>query len=163
MEFGKNNTPFSEAEFAERLAKTKKRMAAAGLDVLIASDPANMNYLTGYDGWSFYVHQAVIVGADLDQPIWIGRGQDANGARLTTILRDENIHGYSDDHVQSTTKHPMQFVAQVLRERGLDKGAMGVEADSYYFTGKSLDVLRAELANARIEDAGALVNWVRTV
>ena len=89
--------------------------------------------------------------------------QDANGARLTTILRDENIRGYTDDHVQSTTKHPMQFVAQVLRERGLDKGAIGVEADSYYFTGKSLDVLRAELPNARIEDAGVLVNWVRTV
>ena len=38
-----------------------------------------------------------------------------------------------------------------------------MEADSYYFTGKSLDVLRAELPNARIEDAGVLVNWVRTV
>jgi len=163
MEFGKNNTPFSDTEFEERLTKTKARMAHAGLDALIVSDPANMNYLTGYNGWSFYVHQAVIIGADLDQPIWIGRGQDVNGARLTTILRDENIRGYSDDHVQSTTKHPMQFVAQVLRERGLDKGVIGVEADSYYFTGKSLDVLRAELPNARIEDAGALVNWVRTV
>ena len=73
MEFGKNNTPFSEAEFAARLAKTKQRMERAGLDALIVSDPANMNYLTGYDGWSFYVHQAVIVGArprpaDLDRP-----------------------------------------------------------------------------------------------
>nr|MBA3519650.1 aminopeptidase P family N-terminal domain-containing protein [Hyphomicrobiales bacterium] len=163
MEFGKNNTPFSKAEFSQRLAKTRVRMEQAGLDVLIVSDPANMNYLTGYDGWSFYVHQAVVVGADLEQPIWMGRGQDVNGARLTTILRDENIRGYTDDHVQSTTKHPMQFVAQVLRERGLDKGVIGVEADSYYFTGKSLDVLRAELSNARIEDAGVLVNWVRTV
>ena len=81
-----------------------------------------MNYLTGYDGWSFYVHQAVIVGLELDQPIWIGRGQDANGAKLTTILPPENIYGYSDDHVQSTTKHPMQFVAKVMRDRGLAKG-----------------------------------------
>src|SRR5215204_7305608 len=107
MEFGRNNTPFSAAEFATRLAKTKARMNAAGLDTLVVSDPANMNYLTGYDGWSFYVHQAVVVGTDLDQPIWIGRGQDVNGARLTTILREENILGYSDDHVQSTTRHPM--------------------------------------------------------
>ncbi len=163
MPTGANNTPFSNAEFKERLTKTKQGMERAGIDTLIISDPANMNYLTGYDGWSFYVHQAVVVALDLDQPIWIGRGQDANGARITTILRDENIHGYSDDHVQSTSKHPMQFVAKVLKERGLAKGAIGVEADCYYFTGKAQDVLRAELPDARIIDAGVLVNWVRAV
>jgi ectoine hydrolase len=52
---------FSEAEYQERLHKTKARMEAAGVDVLVVADPANMNYLTGYDGWSFYVHQGVIV------------------------------------------------------------------------------------------------------
>jgi ectoine utilization protein EutD len=163
MQFGRNNTPFEEAEFSARLAKTKERMTAAGLDALVVSDPANMNYLTGYDGWSFYVHQAVLVGLELDRPIWIGRGQDANGAKLTTILPDENVYGYSDDHVQSTTKHPMQFVAKIMRERGLAKGTVGVEADCYYFTAKARDVLAAELPDARIADAGVLVNWVRAV
>jgi ectoine hydrolase len=163
MEFGNNNTPFSETEFAERLARTKARMGEAGLDTLIVSDPANMNYLTGYDGWSFYVHQAVVVALELDQPLWIGRLQDANGAKLTTILPEDNIYGYSDDHVQSTVKHPMHYVARVLGERGLANGTIGVEADSYYFTGKALDILRADLANGRIEDAGVLVNWVRAV
>jgi ectoine utilization protein EutD len=163
MEFGRNNTPFSEAEFSDRLAKTKARMSEAGLDTLIVSDPSNMNYLTGYDGWSFYVHQAVVVSQDLEQPLWIGRLQDANGAKLTTILSHENIYGYSDDHVQSTVKHPMQFVARVMNERGVAKGVIGVEADNYYFSGKALDVLRAELSGARIEDAGLLVNWVRAV
>jgi Xaa-Pro aminopeptidase len=119
MEFGKNNTPFEKAEFGARVAATKKRMYAAGLDALIVSDPANMNYLTGYDGWSFYVHQCVIVGQDLDEPIWIGRGQDVNGAKLTTILSPDSIIGYSDDHVQSTVKHPMQAVARHLESRGL--------------------------------------------
>jgi ectoine utilization protein EutD len=163
MQFGRNNTAFGDAEFSERLARTKRRMSEAGLEALIVSDPGNMNYLTGYDGWSFYVHQAVVVGLDLDQPIWIGRGQDANGARLTTILRDENILGYSDDHVQSTTKHPMQFVARVLAERGLAKATIGVEADCYYFTAKARDVLGTELPDARFADAGVLVNWVKTV
>jgi ectoine utilization protein EutD len=163
MEFGKNNTPFTEAEFSARLAATKIRMAAAGLEALVVSDPANMNYLTGYDGWSFYVHQCVIVAAALDRPLWVGRGQDVNGARLTTILPRENIVGYTDDHVQSTVKHPMQAVARELAERGLSRARIGVEADSCYFTAKSLDVLRAELPNARFEDAGVLVNWVRAV
>src|SRR4051795_3339944 len=126
MEFGKNNTPFSEAEFAARLAKTKQRMAALGLDVLIASDPANMNYLTGYDGWSFYVHQCVIVSQDLEHPLWFGRAQDVNGAKLTTILPAGNILGYADDFVQSKVRHPMQEVARHLKERGLGAAHIGV-------------------------------------
>ena len=49
---------FEAAEYRERQAKTKARMAAEGVDVLLASDPANMCYLSGYDGWSFYVPPA---------------------------------------------------------------------------------------------------------
>lgn len=163
MQFGQNNTPFTVEEFAARLAGTKARMAAAGLEALVVSDPANMNYLTGYDGWSFYVHQAVVVAQDLDHPVWFGRGQDANGARLTTILPVGNIVPYTDDHVQSTTKHPMQALARELEARGFAGSRIGVEADSYYCTAKSLEVLRTELPNARFEDAGVLVNWVRAV
>jgi ectoine hydrolase len=163
MEFGKNNTPFSEAEFAARVAATKREMSAAELDALVISDPANMNYLTGYDGWSFYVHQAVIVAQTLDWPLWIGRGQDVNGARLTTVLPADNIVGYADDFVQSTSKHPMQVMAGMLGRIGLAAARIGIEADSFYFTGKAFDVLRAELPNARLVDAGVLVNWVRSV
>lgn len=163
MKFGQNNTPFDKAEFSARLGKTQQKMRAAGLDGLIVCDPANMNYLTGYDGWSFYVHQAVLVGLELERPVWFGRGQDANGARLTTTLPDADIVGYTDDHVQSTSKHPMQALARVIEARGLDRKRIGVEADSYYFTAKSLEVLRAELPNARFTDAGVLVNWVRAV
>jgi ectoine utilization protein EutD len=163
MEFGKNNTAFSESEFASRVARTKARMVAAGLDALILCDPANLNYLTGYDGWSFYVPQAVLVVQEIEKPFWFGRGQDVNGAKLTTILPDDHIVGYTDDHVQSKAKHPMQALARLLQEKGQASKRIGVEADSYYFTAKSLEILRRELPNARFEDADLLVNWVRAV
>jgi ectoine utilization protein EutD len=163
MEFGRNNTPFAREEFAARVAATKRRMAEAGLDALVVSDPANMNYLTGYDGWSFYVHQAVLVLLDQDWPFWLGRGQDANGARLTTVLPEANIEGYADDYVQSKVRHPMQVVASRLADLGREAARIGVEADSFYFTGKAQDVLRASLPNAAIVDAEGLVNWVRAV
>jgi Xaa-Pro aminopeptidase len=163
MEFGRNNTPFAREEFAARVAATKRRMAEAGLDALVVSDPANMNYLTGYDGWSFYVHQAVLVLLDQDWPFWLGRGQDANGARLTTVLPEANIEGYADDYVQSKVRHPMQVVASRLADLGREAARIGVEADSFYLTGKAQDVLRASLPNAAIVDADGLVNWVRAV
>jgi len=55
---------FKREEYAERVRKTRQAMQSRGMDVLIVSHPANMNYLTGYDGWSFYVHQCVIVALE---------------------------------------------------------------------------------------------------
>ena len=73
---------FSHAEFAERLHKTRVAMERLGVDLLLVTDPSNMDWLTGYDGWSFYVHQCVLVPPD-GEPVWYGRGQDANGAQRT--------------------------------------------------------------------------------
>src|SRR5437762_874617 len=57
-----------------------------------------------------------------------------------------------------------EFAARLARTHArLAAKRIGVEADSYYFTAKSLEVLRRELPNARFEDAGVLVNWVRAV
>ena len=50
------NVPFSQAEYDRRIALTRRAMARAGIDVLFVTDPSNQAWLTGYDGWSFYVH-----------------------------------------------------------------------------------------------------------
>ncbi len=137
-------------------------MAEEGLDALVVSDPANMNYLTGYDGWSFYVHQAVIITRHREEPVWVGRDMDANGARATTQLSEESILPYSDDHVQSPVDlHPMDFVAAVLEELGVDDGRIGLEMDAYYFTAKSYTRLKDNIPEAEFEDTTLLVNWVR--
>jgi ectoine hydrolase len=133
------------------------------VEVLLVSDPANMNYLTGYDGWSFYVHQGVVIAIDQDEPIWFGRQQDSNGARLTTWLTPENIYGYADHYVQSNLKHPMEFVAQLLKTKNWEKRNLGVEMDNYYFTAMCLEQLRALLPQARISNANGLINWVRVI
>jgi len=154
--------PFSRAEYAQRLAKTRAAMSARGLDVLLITDPSNMAWLTGYDGWSFYVHQGVLVSFEHD-PIWWGRFQDANGALRTVYMADDHVIGYPDHLVQSPIDHPMEHLAQQIADRGWDRGAIGVEMENYYFTGKALDVLRHDLPNATIRDATALVNWCRAV
>jgi ectoine hydrolase len=153
---------FTREEYAERLAKTRKAMDARGIELLICSDPSNMAWLTGYDGWSFYVHQAVIVPPD-GEPIWYGRGQDANGAKRTAYLKHDNIVPYADHYVQSTERHPMDFLSQVLTERGWGAKKIGVEMDNYYFSAAAFASLQKHLPNARFVDATALVNWQRAV
>lgn len=153
---------FDSDEYERRVSRTKERMKAAGLDVLFVTDPANMNYLTGYDGWSFYVHQGVILTKDRDEPVWVGRDMDALGAKATTRLDEESIRPYSDDHVQSPHDlHPMDFVASVLEDLGVDDRRIGLEMDAYYFTAKSYTRLQQQLPEATFDDATLLVNWVR--
>jgi Xaa-Pro aminopeptidase len=153
---------FDSSEYERRIARTKERIRERELDAVFVSDPANMNYLTGYDGWSFYVHQGVVVTPERDEPIWIGRQMDANGARATTSLGEESIRAYSDDHVHSPHDlHPMDYVAGVVEELGLDDGRIGLEMDASYFTAKSYTRLQENLPEATFEDTTLLVNWVR--
>ena len=154
--------PFSAAEYARRLALTRSAMAEAGIDVLIATDPSNQNWLTGYDGWSFYVHQAVVVPLE-GTPFWWGRRQDSNGAVRTVDGAATEVEFYLDHFVQSTERHPMQDLAEKLAARGLSGGRIGVEMDNYYFSAKAYATLLTSLPDAQIVDATALVNWQRAV
>jgi ectoine utilization protein EutD len=155
--------PFEKTEYLARIDKTKRRMAEQGLDLLVAADTSNMNYLTGYDGWSFYTPQAVVIGLELDEPLCIVRGIDRGGALVTTFLDEANIVGYPDNYVQSAERHPMDFMADELKRRGLDGGVIGVEMDAYYYTAACHEALVGGLPNARFENANLLVNWVRII
>ena len=159
----RKNLIFSEEEFQRRVRKTKERMDKSSMEMLLVMDPANMNYLTGYDGWSFYVHQGVIVSLDAQHPFWFGREQDSNGARLTSWLPDDCIHGYPDEYVQSRYTHTMRWVAGLLREKGLDKKRFGLEMDGYWFNARMYLTLLEELPDAVLTDGTNLVNWIKTV
>jgi ectoine hydrolase len=154
--------PFSPQEYQRRLEKTRSAMAARDLDAIFVTDPSNQHWLTGYDGWSFYVHQGVIVLPDAD-PIWWGRNQDANGGVRTVWMTDDRVIGYPDNYVQSTERHPMQDLAERLTGMGLADKRIGVEMDNYYFSAKAMQVLREELPEATFLDVTALVNWQRGV
>jgi ectoine hydrolase len=153
---------FTAEEFSARLDKTRKAMERQGVDLLIVSDPSNMAWLTGYDGWSFYVHQAVVVTLDED-PLWFGRQQDANGAKRRAWMATDRLESYPDHYVQSPERHPMEVLAEVLTRRGWGKRRIGVEMDNYYFSAKAYAVLQERLPDARFHDATALVNWQRAI
>ena len=154
--------PFDRAEYDRRIALVRAAMDRAGLNALFITDPSNQAWLTGYDGWSFYVHQGVIVLPD-DDPIWWGRNQDTNGALRTVWMESDRVRGYADNYVQSTERHPMEDLARHLKDCGVAAGRIGVEMDNYYYSAKAHAVLVQALPGATLEDATAMVNRQRTV
>lgn len=151
---GIRHLPFEKSEYAARLGKVRTAMAQHGLDCLLVTDPSNMSWLTGYDGWSFYVHQGVIVTHDAD-PLWWGRMQDVAGAVRTAWMGADRIVGYPEHYIQTTDCHPMEDAARYL------SGRVGVEMENYYYSAKAHAVLAA--AGLDLVDATALVNWCRAV
>ena len=109
------NAPFSQAEYDRRIALTRAAMAKAGLDAIFVTDPSNQTLLTGYDVWSFYVHQGAILTMT-GEPHWWGLHMDSLGAMLTCWFHPLPIHGYPDSYVQSTVRHPMQDLALNMRK-----------------------------------------------
>ena len=152
---------FEHDEYRSRVARVKDAMRAQGIDLLLISNPANQFYVTGYDGWSFYTPQMVVVAIDADEPIWFGRKMDAVGAKFTAFLAEENVIAYPDKYVGSDTLHPMDYLVKILRDKGWHKGRVAAEQDDYYYTAKWNRILTQALGQGEFEDAFLLVNKVR--
>lgn len=158
----KKELHFERSEFAARVTAVKNAMGRGGIDILLLSEPANHNYLTGYNAYSFYTPQMVIVALNHDEPIWVGRFMDRVSASMTTYLAEDNIKAYSDLYVQSALS-PYDFVADLVKELGGEKARIGVEMGGYYYSARAhADLVRA-LPFAQFVDADVLVNWIRIV
>jgi len=154
--------PFSRAEYAARVEKTRMAMDARAIEVLVVSDPSNMAWLTGYDGWSFYTHQCVLLGLE-GEPVWWGRSMDLPGAQRTVTMSHENIVGYDDTYVQNPDKHAMEALADLIKDLGWATTVIGLELENYYFSAAAYLALARCLHEATFRDATALVNWQRAV
>ena len=154
--------PFERREYDARQNRTRTALEARGLDALVIGDPSNINWLTGFDAWSFYTPQALIIGPAIG-PVWIGRLMDGGAARLTTYLAPDQIVPYPEELVQREGVHPAQFMAQWMIEAGLDGKRIGYEGDVYYFSPRMLEYLKHGVANAEWIDADLIVNWQRLV
>jgi len=154
--------PFMKSEYDDRLARVRRAMAARGLDALVIGDPANINWLTGYDAWSFYTPQMMLVDMH-DGPFWMGREMDAGAAKFTSYLTEAQIVAYPEPLVQRTDTHPSAFLADWIRDHGFAAAHIGYESDVYYLSPRALSVLQAGLPDATWHDADLLVNWVRLV
>lgn len=160
------SSPFTRAEYAARLKRVQTVMAERSLAALVVADPANIYYLTGYNAWSFYTPQCLIVPAS-GTPHLFARAMDAQGGHYTAYLDREHIHGYPEHLVHRPDVHPFDWIAERALELGLLQDGSGVdvaaETDAHFFSPRGFLALHAHLRHAALVDSHELVNWVRVV
>ena len=108
---------FTKEEYKQRLKKVQNAMQEKGIELLISHDTNNMNYLTGYDAWSFYYAQCAIVHVNADEPICFVRAQDAGGAYIKTYLKNENIIVYDENYIHTWPKHPYDYLVEIIKKK----------------------------------------------
>ena len=108
---------FTNEEYKSRLKKVQASMQKKGIELLISQDPSNMNYLTGYDAWSFYYAQCAIVHVDADEPLLFVRAQDAGGAYINCYIKHENIIVYDEKYIHTWPTHPYDAIVELIKKR----------------------------------------------
>ena len=154
---------FTLEEYKQRLLKVQKMMLDQGIELLISHDTNNINYLTGYDAWSFYYAQCVLVHVNAEEPICFVRDQDAGGAHLKTYIKKENIVVYDEKYIHTWPKHPYDYLVKIIKEKNWDRLSIGLEMDAHYFTAFCYEKIKQGLPNAKIKDSNRLVNWARLI
>ena len=150
-------TAFSRQEYLQRLHQTKARMAERGLDALMVIDHSNIFYLTGYDGHSAYVPQALFVLAHEEEPRLVVREMDVPGD--TAFMQARFVFGYPEDYIAHQRAHPFDYFGDLLRQWGVADKRFGVELD--FLTPTSWQRLQDAVPNIGFTDATNLVTWQR--
>ncbi len=153
---------FEKDEYANRLQRVRKAMEAANFDFLVIGSPANINWLTGYDAWSFYTPQILLLGLTME-PTWLGREMDAGAASFTTYLPAEQVIPFPENYVQQKQVHPAQYMADWMFAQGCDGKRIGYESDVYFLTPAAVQHLKTRLTSSEWVDSELLVNWQRLI
>lgn len=154
---------FPKVEYQERLARLRQRMNDMNLSLLVVVNPANMNYISGYDAWSYQSPQALLVPSTGEEPVWIGRGVDRVSADETTWLSPDSVVGYADTFADNYPRHAMEAVADEIKKRGWSGGRIGYEGDALYFSTQAFFALQKNIRQAEWVDVGVLINWLRVI
>ena len=147
---------FAPAEHAERLARTRARMRARGLDALLVFAQESHYWLTGFDTAGYVFFQAGIVCADDRPTVLLTRRPDLAQARDASLYDDIRIWLNAED------ADPATDLLAILAELGLKGGRVGVEYATYGLTAANGRRMDAVLSPAMtLEDASDIIRTER--
>lgn len=154
---------FSNAEYTARIHDIKTKMLETGIDVLIDPDPADIFYITGYRGMSYYTQQCVVVVQDEEKPFVFTRAMDASAVVLQSWLDANNVISWPDELANSNDQNPYDFLGKVLKYRSWNRLVIGIEEDAGMYSPRDDKALRNALSGSTIRDCTSLVRSVRRV
>ncbi len=150
---------FERSEFDRRMAATRALMRQEGLDALLVFGQETHFYLSGFDTNGFVFFQCAVVTADDgDTPVLLTRRPDLEQARRTSTHTDIRLW------YDRPGMDPSRELQEILEEKGLKGGRVGVEMRSFGLTADNYALIQARLAGwCELVDASNLVRSLRVI
>jgi Xaa-Pro aminopeptidase len=141
----------------EIIRRLKTRIAAAGLDAIVAVSPENVTYISGFvvpsQSLMRWRHAACIVTAD-GRVSMVAIDMEATTVKAHAEIRDLRIYReFIDD--------PMDALAQALKDLKLDRGKLGIEME--FLPAKDFATLQKKLPEIEWHAADAIFNKARQI
>lgn len=146
-----SEVPFPAAEYQARLDKVRQAMTEQGLDALLLTDPADINYLTGYHTFEVSVHACLVC---TQEKLVLQVASIETGAAVVTASVDEII-GYRWENLDEIIA-PLADLLTPCQHIGIDGWSSGLRFGV-------IDALMQTIGRERFSEAGALVDAIRIV
>ena len=146
-----SEVPFPAAEYQARLDKVRQTMIEQGLDALLLTDPADINYLTGYHTFEVSVHACLVC---TQERLVLQVASIETGAAVVTAQVDEII-GYRWENLDEIIA-PLADLLAHCQKIGIDGWSAGLRFGV-------IDALLKTIGRERFCEAGALVDAIRIV
>ncbi|CAO1668777.1 Ectoine hydrolase [Halomonas sp. NYA30] len=146
-----SEVPFPAAEYQARLDKVRQAMTEQGLDALLLTDPADINYLTGYHTFEVSVHACLVC---TQEKLVLQVASIETGAAVVTARVNEII-GYRWESLDEIIT-PLADLLTPCQHIGIDGWSSGLRFGV-------IDALMQTIGRERFSEAGALVDAIRIV
>ncbi|UPJ79382.1 M24 family metallopeptidase [Bradyrhizobium sp. 183] len=153
---------FTQEEYRERTARLRERMVQAGMDALLVLNESNMNYLTGYEGFSDYVPQLTLVRHDEEDPWLILREMDTACATASSYLPQSRVLSYPEKYIGSSQRTAWQPISEMIRQR-TKSNRIGIELTARLFGVKAYAALSNNLDLSKSIDADGMIAALKAV
>ncbi|MEL6996797.1 MAG: Xaa-Pro peptidase family protein [Pseudomonadota bacterium] len=148
---------FDDAEYAGRVHRAVQALRGAELDAVLLFAPETHFWLTGYDTFGFAMFQCMVLDAEGRIDL-LTRAPDLRQARLTSTLGDDQIHIWPEYE----GAQPAAELQDLLIQRGLGGGRLGIETDTAGLTAHNWEALRVAIGRD-VTPCDALMRDLRRV
>lgn len=154
---------FPRNEYEQRIKKAKELLVKNNLDAMLVTEEVNLTYFSGFRSlmpWgsktrTYLLHFCLIP-------------RDGSPALVIHLAQRGNVESFSwiDDVRFFSTQDPIDLLADVVKEKGLAKGTVGMELGMNMRLDACINdylAIRNTLPNMKIVDASNIIWELRTV
>jgi Xaa-Pro dipeptidase len=149
--------PFTMEEYTSRLGAVRDEIRRRALAGLVVVSPQNLYWLTGYRTAAYFTLQACIV-PERGEPMMVAIGHEEQNILRTSWIERYRLYGLEKDQSE-----PAKFLAEAIREEGLEGQRVGIEAQANYYTGYMHERVKGLLPTTTFEDATDIIHGLRVI